>query len=137
MGLVRVPDGRIFPATCGRSASPSLLPNSPLLAVVGASPRRRARTGLLAGTPVVTGWIDSYCSMLGTGMGDQPMGFDVAGTSEVIGVVTDARARRAIPRRAGHPLDAEIARRLWAHERAPTRSPGRGGRRRGGGYPQC
>lgn len=96
MGLMRVPDGRTFPAYLQALGIPvRLLPDvAPPWQVVGAVTEAAARaTGLLAGTPVVTGWIDAYCSMLGTGMGDPAMGFDVAGTSEVIGVVTGEPVR--------------------------------------------
>ncbi len=49
-----------------------------------------ARTlGLPAGIPVTTGWIDSWATMFGTGLGVRGLGFDVAGTSEVIGLTAD------------------------------------------------
>lgn len=96
MGLVRVPDGRVSPRYLARlGLSPTALPEVlPPWQVAGRVTSGAARvTGLAEGTPVVTGWIDSYCSMLGTGMGDRSMAFDVAGTSEVVGVVTAARVR--------------------------------------------
>jgi xylulokinase len=96
MGLVRVPDGRVSPAYLEALGVPrALLPElAPPWQVVGAvTPPAARATGLSADTPVVTGWIDSYCSMLGTGMGDPTMGFDVAGTSEVIGVVAEEPVR--------------------------------------------
>ena len=54
--------------------------------VVGevSAPAARA-TGLRRGTKVVCGWIDAYCAMLGTGLGEDGTAFDIAGTSEVVG----------------------------------------------------
>jgi xylulokinase len=91
MGLVRVPDGRVS-GNCLRmlGLSPDAIPEvaRPWDVVGQVTAAAAGATGLAAGTPVVTGWIDAYCSMLGTGMGDPAMAFDVAGTSEVVGVAT-------------------------------------------------
>ncbi|HEY1719827.1 MAG TPA: FGGY family carbohydrate kinase [Magnetospirillaceae bacterium] len=45
--------------------------------------------GLPAGIPVATGWVDSWASMFGTGLGVRGLGFDVAGTSETVGLTAD------------------------------------------------
>jgi len=79
-------------------------PPSDPFAVVGAvtSPAARA-TGLRPGTKVVCGWIDAYCAMLGTGLGEGGTAFDIAGTSEVVGTQGcpqpggDARGQLIIP----------------------------------------
>ena len=42
--------------------------------------------GLAAGTPVVTGWNDLNCGLLGTGVVRPGMGFDIGGTSEHLGL---------------------------------------------------
>ena len=42
--------------------------------------------GLTAGTPVVTGWNDLNCGLLGTGVVRPGMGFDIGGTSEHLGL---------------------------------------------------
>jgi xylulokinase len=91
MGLVRVPDGRVsaeYLRVLG--LSPGAIPQVERpWEVAGQVTAAAARaTGLRAGTPVVTGWIDAYCSMLGTGMGEPALAFDVAGTSEVVGLAT-------------------------------------------------
>jgi xylulokinase len=97
MGLVRVPDGRMFQTYLSALGLPSgTLPEvAQPWAVAGTVTERAARaTGLAPGTPVMTGWIDAYCSMLGTGMGDPSTAFDIAGTAEAVGLVTSAQARR-------------------------------------------
>jgi xylulokinase len=49
-----------------------------------------AATGLPEGVPVVAGWIDAWCNMLGTGLGQSGMAFDVTGTSEILGITSDS-----------------------------------------------
>lgn len=61
-----------------------------------------AETGLAPGVPVVSGWIDAWCNMLGTGLGCPGMAFDVTGTSEIVGLTsagasTDTKGLLAIP----------------------------------------
>ena len=48
--------------------------------------------GLAAGTPVVTGWNDLNCGLLGTGVVRPGMGFDIGGTSEHLGVALSGAA---------------------------------------------
>ncbi len=48
--------------------------------------------GLAAVTPVVTGWNDLNCGLLGTGVARPGMGFDIGGTSEHLGVALAAGA---------------------------------------------
>jgi xylulokinase len=55
--------------------------------VVG--PAAAALSGLPVGTKVYTGWNDMNCSLLGAGLTSSPAGFDVTGTSEHLGQLTD------------------------------------------------
>lgn len=45
-----------------------------------------AATGLPQGTPVTSGMIDSWCTMLGAGIASPGDAFDTAGTAEVVGL---------------------------------------------------
>jgi xylulokinase len=48
------------------------------------------RLGLPAGVPVATGWSDAMCGMLGTGaLAAGGMAFDIAGTSEIVGLTSE------------------------------------------------
>lgn len=63
-------------------------------------------TGLIAGIPVAAGWIDAYCSMVGTGMNLPQSAFDYAGTSEIVGLLSgempsEPRGLLAIPLKPG------------------------------------
>ena len=49
-----------------------------------------AATGLPAGVPVVCGIVDSWASMLGTGLGTPGIGCDVTGTSAIVGLAAPA-----------------------------------------------
>jgi xylulokinase len=51
-----------------------------------------ARSGLPAATPVVTGTIDAWCSILGCGGVEPGCAVDISGTSEVVAVVADRPA---------------------------------------------
>ncbi len=96
MGLARVPDGRTSADYLrALGLSPDVIPEvaRPWEVVGQVTAAAADATGIAAGTPVVAGWIDAYCSMLGTGMGDPALAFDVAGTSEVVGVATAGPVR--------------------------------------------
>ena len=54
------------------------------------SPAAAEACGLAAGTPVVTGWNDLNCGLLGTGVVRPGMGFDIGGTSEHLGLALPA-----------------------------------------------
>ncbi len=57
--------------------------------VVGCVSKVASReTGLPVGVPVAAGWIDAYCSMVGTGMNLPQCAFDYAGTSEIVGLLS-------------------------------------------------
>jgi len=68
----------------------------PVLAPTGVVGRVRpgaaAATGLPAGVPVVTGTIDAWCDIIGCGAVAPGHAVDVAGTSEVVALVTDRPA---------------------------------------------
>ncbi len=51
-------------------------------------------TGLAAGTPVFVGLSDFAAALLGAGVTHRDQGFDVSGTSEHVGVVTETMTRR-------------------------------------------
>jgi len=62
-------------------------------AVIGpVTPDAAEACGLPAGTPVVTGWNDFNCGLLGTGIVRPGLGFDIGGTSEHLGVAVTAEA---------------------------------------------
>jgi sugar (pentulose or hexulose) kinase len=48
--------------------------------------------GLRVGTPVMTGWNDLNCGLLGTGVVRPGLGFDIGGTTEHLGVALSAKA---------------------------------------------
>ena len=110
MGLAHCPDGGLRPEYLALlGLSPAAVPpvRAPWVVAGQVTPAAARATGLAAGTPVVTGWIDSYCSMLGTGLADPTRGFDIAGTSEVVGLLATAPCRGR--QRRGQlviPLDA-------------------------------
>jgi sugar (pentulose or hexulose) kinase len=59
--------------------------------VMGAVTREAAEAcGLRAGTPVVTGWHDFNCGLLGSGITAPGQGFDIGGTTEHVGVALGA-----------------------------------------------
>ena len=65
----------------------------PPSALIGGVTRTAAEAcGLAPGTPVVTGWNDLNCGLLGTGVVRPGMGFDIGGTSEHMGVALAADA---------------------------------------------
>jgi xylulokinase len=72
-----------------------LPPRHPPTGMIGRVSRVAAETcGLAPGTPVVTGWNDLNCGLLGTGVASPGMGFDVGGTSEHLGVALSAAPSR-------------------------------------------
>lgn len=88
-GLVNLQTGRIDPRLLDLlQVGAGLVP--PALAPTDApgrlTPAAAAALGLAAGTPVAVGWPDSWCAILGAGGGRFARGFDVSGTSEVVGV---------------------------------------------------
>ena len=60
-----------------------------------------ARLGLPRGIPVATGWSDALAAVLAVGAFDEPSGFVLTGTSEIVGVssasATDARGLYTVP----------------------------------------
>lgn len=92
LGLVHIETGAADAGYLGEMGiSPAVVPR---LAepdeTVGVVSRRAAdETGLRAGTLVAAGWIDAYCSMVGTGMNLPNCAFDYAGTSEIVGLLSD------------------------------------------------
>ncbi len=51
--------------------------------------------GLSEGVPVATGWTDALCGMLGTGaLAQSGSAFDIAGTSEIVGLTADVEPLR-------------------------------------------
>ena len=88
-GLVGLPGAEIAADLLRELGLPvDLLPPRHLpSAVMGrVSPAAAEASGLVAGTPVVTGWNDLNCGLLGTGVVAAGMGFDIGGTSEHLGV---------------------------------------------------
>jgi len=79
----------------------------PFELIGGVTAEAAEATGIAAGTPVVAGWLDSFANMLGTGLGTPGVAFDVAGTSEVLGV-TAGRVREADPGILVLPLYGEL-----------------------------
>jgi sugar (pentulose or hexulose) kinase/mannitol-1-phosphate/altronate dehydrogenase len=53
------------------------------------TPKAALETGLASGVPVVAGWNDLNASVLGSGLVRKDDVFDVTGTSEHIGIITD------------------------------------------------
>ena len=67
-----------------------------------------AALGIRIGIPIMTGWVDAFCSMLATGVYRKAAGFDYAGTSEIVGVrAPDVPA--AHPGLLSLPFDEESA----------------------------
>ena len=62
---------------------------SPTDVVGPVTPGAAALTGLPAGTPVVIGTVDAWCDIVGCGGVEPGCAVDVAGTSEVVALVTD------------------------------------------------
>jgi xylulokinase len=89
LGLVniatRVPDEE-FLALLG--VSPALLPIAfePFEPIGTVSAAAAQETGLEVGTPVVAGWIDAFANILGSGIRGPLEAFDIAGTSEIVGL---------------------------------------------------
>jgi xylulokinase len=88
-GLVR-PDGSRTPQMAALGL-PDVLPAmrrpEQVAGVVG--PTAAALSGLPIGTKVYTGWNDMNCSLLGAGLTSSTAGFDITGTSEHLGQLTD------------------------------------------------
>lgn len=104
-GFASLIDGTLDPAMAeATQTDPARLP--PIRApheVMGRVCRHGAEaTGLPAGTPVVTGMMDSWCAMLGSGVRQAGDAFDTAGTAEVVGLAgtraTGLRSAAAIYR---------------------------------------
>jgi len=94
-GLVCLPGSEIALALLRELDLPVdlLAPRYPPTALIGRISRQAAEAcGLTAGTPVVTGWNDLNCGLLGTGVVRPGMGFDMGGTSEHLGVTLSAAA---------------------------------------------
>jgi xylulokinase len=74
--------------------SPDVLPPVyPPQALAGqVTPVAGKATGLAAGTPVIIGTIDAFCDLLGSGAVEPGQAIDVAGTSEIVALVTDGPA---------------------------------------------
>jgi xylulokinase len=88
-GLLRLPGPEIAADLLRDLGLPDdlLAPRHPPAAVVGAvTPAAAEACGLAVGTPVVVGWNDLNCGLLGTGIVAPGMGFDIGGTSEHLGV---------------------------------------------------
>ena len=88
-GLLRLPGTALAEDVLTELGLPlDLLPRrQPPSAVIGPlTPEAAAATGLPAGTPVVTGWNDLNCGLLGTGIVQPGVGFDIGGTTEHLGV---------------------------------------------------
>jgi xylulokinase len=67
---------------------PSLIPATyrPYQVIGEVTATASEATGLAARTPVVAGWIDTWAGILGTGLGLDGCAFDLAGTSEAVGI---------------------------------------------------
>ncbi len=88
-GLVHLPGSDLATGLLAELDLPlDLLPRrQPPSAVIGpVSPAAAEACGLPAGTPVVTGWNDLNCGLLGTGVVRPGLGFDIGGTTEHLGV---------------------------------------------------
>ena len=103
---------------------PSLMP--PVLeqtAIVGhVTPDAASATGLRPGTPVVTGTVDAWCSIIGCGGTVAGCAVDVAGTSEVVALATarlvDGEGVGGAPLAKGHywvggPMQAGASTLVW------------------------
>jgi len=69
--------------------APDVFPPS---TVVGHLTREASKDlGLREGIPIVAGWADSFCGVLGVGAFARPgLAFDIAGTSEIVGVSVES-----------------------------------------------
>lgn len=82
-------------------APASLYPHHEL---AGLTPDAARQLELPAGLPVAVGWSDAMCGMLGTGaLASSGMAFDIAGTSDIIGLTADHQ-----PTMAGGVLAAPV-----------------------------
>lgn len=90
-GLVR-PDGTVHLQTLSALGLPNLLPpiTEPTASAGSVTAAAAAALGIPLGTPVFVGWNDFNCALLGTGISRVGDGFDIAGTSEHIGVLSPA-----------------------------------------------
>ena len=104
-GIAR-PDGSVLVEALQRLGLPDLVPPlaAPDTTAGGLTTTVATTTGLLAGTPVVTGLNDLNAGLLGIGAVRAGAAFDIGGTSEHLGFV--ARERSADWRVAGVPLHA-------------------------------
>lgn len=92
-GLVRLPGPELADELLRELDLPLdlLAPRRPPAEAMGTvSSEAAALTGLAAGTPVVTGWNDLNCGLLGTGVVQPGVGFDIGGTTEHVGVALAA-----------------------------------------------
>ncbi len=92
-GLVRLPGSDIAAELLQELGLPVdlLAPRQPPFAIMGRVSRTAADAcGLAVGTPVVTGWNDLNCGLVGTGVVRPGMGFDIGGTTEHLGVTLSA-----------------------------------------------
>jgi sugar (pentulose or hexulose) kinase len=92
-GLLRLPGSELATDLLRELGLPAdlLPPRRAPWAVIGAvTPAAAEATGLRAGLPVVTGWHDLNCALLGSGVTRPGQGFDLGGTSEHVGVALGA-----------------------------------------------
>ncbi len=68
---------------------PPLFPPERIIGTI--TPKAALQTGLPPGLPVVAGWNDFNACVLGSGVVEDGQAFDVTGTSEHIGIVTNTR----------------------------------------------
>jgi xylulokinase len=88
-GLVRLPGPEMAADLLQELGLPGDLlarRHSPASVIGQVTPAASEASGLAAGTPVVVGWNDLNCGLLGTGVVVPGMGFDIGGTSEHLGV---------------------------------------------------
>lgn len=69
--------------------------HAPTAAPAQLLPAAAAALGLPAGLPVVVGWNDAWCNLLGSGAVEPGLAFDICGTSELAGQVLDYPEERA------------------------------------------
>lgn len=94
-GLVRLPGSDIADDVLRELGLPLdlLAPRHAPSAIMGQiTPAAADACGLAVGTPVMTGWNDLNCGLLGTGVVRPSMGFDIGGTTEHLGVALAADA---------------------------------------------
>jgi sugar (pentulose or hexulose) kinase len=88
-GLMRLPSSDLALDVLHDLGLPSTLlapRHSPFAMLGRVSSAAAEACGLAAGTPVMTGWNDLNCGLLGTGIARPGLGFDIGGTSEHMGV---------------------------------------------------